>query len=857
MAVTTNSAYPLVDGTANMQKAIFVAGGDSFNQDYQQIVNDEENELLVRFNSIVKASGLVAKKSEVSIRLFPSLVTGNQIKITAGTGFTRNGARIYVATDLTITDLTALPNYASPTSNYMFLVLRKTSVDEQLREHRITGNLNPTRRRITYNPEWINAGSLSGTAPANVEALSDKDVVVLGRLTSVSPVTFDTTEKTGLRRVLRLTEALTAEVSGFVLEGDIDFNNLYEALNLPQWGTPQWKINGAVNNKDFHRLFSKVNSTLAVIRGVKFTSISGGYGLQFANDDTVKIKIFPNQKPPQSVDVISQNESVTIPDNNVLYITLTDSQLLLSGTGGGTESDSPSGSSIISGGFTSANFLTSSNLGNASGDLKRFPICWHYFNPTTLDRLLVFADGTILKVDDEINSHGRHSAYLRREGYGSQDLNNYMTGDVNIIKNSGKILLTQDSVSSSDITTGVQWKKELPFNSVTIAELQRFISGTGGSDAPAGLSNYDIFLSLFDQDGLNGKNFIFKKDGRLQIDSPASSSKDALRLGEGFDKRGEGIPNNSITGTPRILKDNPQIIFQDTTSTLGFQGIAFQKSDGGGIGYIERESEGGSDAVFPSWNEGDLLFASTDNAGGSAKGFRLKRDTGHLEAYKLLSSSDGTIGQNLYVFRSVFVGHSDGESGNNVSAYYLENGYVPSAIVYPANYRGIHSVDTGSLVEEPYRWQLRTNYNGILSSDVYLANYSDTTTPSYTTLAINSATLQDTQIAVKIPTDGFNRLQVTLNYTLFFAGVASGDSYVLQLKNSAGTVIKGIIETPPNAGSTAKISRSRVFHLSSAQLQGADSLKLWARKSLAGDNSYSILNDSTTGASDLSVVVLN
>jgi hypothetical protein len=692
------ATYPLSDGT-NSRMVLYPAGVTSFNEDYQETENFRESDTLTRFNSIVKTSGIVAKKADIDVKLFPTVVSGNQISISAGVGYTGNGAEINIQADLTIADITALTGYVAPSgSNSVYLVLRKYAQDYNTRPHPIKGTQHYTRRRIKSDSSIVEFVVKSGADRTG--AITDRDVIVLGKLTSVSPAVFDTTEKVGFRKILRVTETPTMETGILnTMENDIDLVNQYNILNSPQFGEDYYKLNGVVNNKDFQRLIAKTTSQLSVLRGVKFQAVTGGYGIQFANDTSIKIKIFPAQQPPQTIDIIQQNTQVAIPENSVMYVTLSDAQLLITSGGGGTpviEGDSAIGGGGVAGSFSTAD-ISSSNLGTTVGsNLRKFPICWHYYNANTAQRSLIFLDGTVLNLNDEVTTEGYHSAYLRRAGV--DVANNYMTGNIEIRKNSGKLILTQGSegVLLTNITTGIEWRKAPPFNDVVIGEFKRFISGnTGGEDTPpSGIEDYDFYLNAFDNDGLNGKSFVFKKDGRIQIDTPARSAKDVLRLNEGFDKRGDDVANNVVTGNITIAKNNPQLILQDTTSTSGFQGLQFKKADGGGIGYFERQSEAGTDTVFPSgWDTGDWLWATTDNNGLNGKGVRLSVNTGHLVMPKLLVQTDGTINNSLTV------GLNNTPSGNYAFAQGRNNtvsGTEASALGVSNNVSGTGSHAQGS-----------------------------------------------------------------------------------------------------------------------------------------------------------------
>jgi len=262
------STFPLPDGTANSEMTLYPAGVVSYNQDYQNTENIREKEDLIRTISIAKTLGIVAKHAEINSRLFPSTVTGNQINITSGTGFTDNGTKITVLTDEAVNDVRLLTGYSLPSStNSVYLVLRKHAEDYSKHVRRSTGIMENTRRAMNYTIECISVSN----QPDTPLFTSDRDVVVLGRLTSVAPAVFDITEKTGGRKILRTTETTTMETGiPNIMENNIDFVNEWEALNFPEWGSDFWKLNGAPNNRDFTRLFARVNNQVAVLRGIKF-----------------------------------------------------------------------------------------------------------------------------------------------------------------------------------------------------------------------------------------------------------------------------------------------------------------------------------------------------------------------------------------------------------------------------------------------------------------------------------------------------------------------------------------------------------------------------------------------------------
>ncbi len=677
--------YPFPSSPDQSKKVKYPAGVDSYNEDYDQSELYRELEDVVRTLAIVKCPGIIAKKTTINTTLFPTPIAGNQFSISPGSGITNNGAIISELTASSITDITAVTGYVDPatiTSGGVYLILRKYVQNYANRHHPETGIQFPTRLDILSGNSIIEFLVNPIFDPNSNAITSDRDVVVLGKLTGIGPITFDTSEDIGKRMILRVGEIPFVEVTGAIMKGNFFMQNQYEVFDLPQWGHQYYQQSGAVNNKDFIRLFSRINYQLAVLRDITFGPISGGYGLIFGANAFPKIRLFPNLQPPQVVNLVFNNLSIAIPENNVLYLNLSDSNILIDqGTsgGGGGIGVGQGGDNPVSGGgttgtitdppYTIASYLNNFNFGtDPTSDLKRFPICWHYFNGDEATRKLIFADGSILKLNEQITSEGDYSTYLRTVGVEPNNShgNNYMTGNLQIIRNNATVILGEGTNGiTSDETAGIEWRRFSPNTNVVVAEFKRFRpGGTGGEDHPSGLVEGDAYLTLLDGEGIQGNSFIFTRDGRIKIASAAKDPTDALRLNEGFDKRGEDLSSNSITGSVRILKNNPQIILQDSTSNEGFQGIQFEKFDGGEIGYLERESAPGGTgpAVTGSWNSGDLLFATTDNDVGNFKQVKLKVDTGHWQVAKLLVDSDATINGSLSV------GLGNNVSGNSASA---------------------------------------------------------------------------------------------------------------------------------------------------------------------------------------------
>lgn len=850
-------SYPNPDGTANLEVALFPAGVTSFNEDYEKIESDIERESLTRSVAIAKTTGIIAKRADEGTTLFPSVVSGNQISITAGNGMTQNGSIINIPVALTVNDITGVTGYSLPSpTNYVFIVLRKITESYGNRSHPLTGIQYPTRRRFKTDNTIVECISQSST----LTEINDRDVIVLGRLMSVTPATLDTTEATGFRKILRVTETPTME-TGIVNEmmADIEMGYRYQILNLPEWGEQYWIKTGSVNNQDFHRLFARVNQHTAVMRGVKFQAVTGGYGIQFANDAYPKIKIFPAQQPPVSIDIIKQNEQVVIPDNYVLYLTLTDNQLFVttSGGGGGGIPEIGGDSSPIGGGQVGATFstasITSSNLGSASGNLRRFPICWHYYNGTSGDRKLVFVDGTILRLNDEITDQGQHSAYLRREG--ATVSNNYLTGDLEIRKNSGKVLLTQggSGTPESDIQSGIQWKKEAPFNGVTIGEFVRYIAGSASENPPpAGVSNYDIYLTVYDNDGLQGKSFVFAKNGKLQIinNIAPAENKDVLTVEYGLDKRGDSLTSvsNHMTGNFRVQKDNPEVLLQDTTAG-GFAGIGFKNTTGQDIGGV-YQLHGDAGGYY----DGDLRIRTDKMTTGEAKEIVLRRQTGHLEMPNMLVSGDGTINDDLTVHgsaqavQSLYVGSSNADSGDSV--IFLTD----RAVLAPTTAeRALYAVDytTNGLGEVSGRYNLRTQLGSQAGN---LVNHTDGTN-GVGGIAIGASDT-DIEVAVDLPSySNYSKLLIVVNCTLKSTDTQTANQLTFTVKDQSGSQVHIFNDTILGSNNTKYYGTSYQFmYVPADHPANTESLKLWVKQS--GSDTLTSVNDSTGGYSRIDYITI-
>ena len=540
--------YPIPDGTNNIEQVLFPSGVTSFNEDYQAIEDYNERESLYRFNSIVKTPGIVSKKAtellvDQTLRNLCPISTGvgNGIIITSGTGFTKNGARITIPLALTVTDITACTGYVDPATmlegESLHIVLRKIEEDGYPRTHPINGTQHNTRRRIKYDNTVVEFIIQTDGAE-----LSDNDVVVLGELLTVSPITFNLTESVGRRRILRLTEALTCETTGFTMEGDINMNLIWNILNVPQWGSAYWKANGVPHNSDFVRLFGRTNSVLTPIAGIRFTTQSGNYGLLSLDTgaNTVKFSILGGYAPMRQIDIMAlANEFKQIPVNNVLYYQASDYDMgLTSLTPGGSEIGS--GTDSIGAQMASLQVAPFSSLNvGATGDIKKVPICWHYYYNGI--RRLIFANGVQLIDGEEIRTDGRVSTWVRREG-------DTMFGDLRIIKDNARLYLRQVGAKGAARYSGVLFEDEIGVSTGGILRTDEYPLDSRVEG--------DVTLTTFNATGAIYKNFIFKRDGRLQITGDPTSANDVIRLGwatgsDGFVRK----TGDTMSGKLIILND--------------------------------------------------------------------------------------------------------------------------------------------------------------------------------------------------------------------------------------------------------------------------------------------------------------
>lgn len=636
--------YPQSDSTSSdMQKVLFKPGIVSFNEDFQSVENNREIEEINRFNSIVKVNGIVSdKKSKEITYLFPAFVTGQQISISKGTGFTRNGARITIPSDISVTDITTLVNYTVPSSTKnVYLVLRKYVEEYQSRNHPITGATTKTRQRIKTDNTIVEFVVDDLLLRDDSKLITDKDIVVLGKLTAISPITFDVTESVGGRKILRTTEARALEVTGGIMEGDINMVDKYNLLNTPQWGKGSYNINGSTHNKDFVRLFSRLNYSLSLLRGLKFISNEGVYGLKFEDSDSVKISLIPNQKPPQKIDIKNKNNFLTIPTNNVLYLQLTDTNVLLT-SGSNTNILEINNDNRY---FVVSDFLNGINLGSIIGNsLLRFPICYHHIDTITNERKLVFANGLSLLLNEEIDSAGKYSGYVRRDG------GNIMTGDLRIEKVGASVVFKKNSTpSTTNVSAGLKWRSSN--EEIVLGNFVRLenLTPTDSDDDVVGDFHFDVFNDAGDI----GKKFKFKLDGRLVVPTAPNNLFDVVRLQElntkvNLSGADQFLDTNLIfvNGKTITIKNNtPEIVLEDTTSAETYQSFTIKNNNGFAIGRLVRYS---SDVNSLGYADGDLVIETYSNAENSPMRVVLRRTLNSFEIPNILLTEGNIYGPTYF-----------------------------------------------------------------------------------------------------------------------------------------------------------------------------------------------------------------
>jgi hypothetical protein len=649
-------AYPYSDSTSvDIKKVLFKPGIKTFNEDYQTIEDFREEEEIIRFNSIVKTPGIVAKKSEVTLRMFPTVVSGNQITISGGVGFTPNGARIVIP-NLSINDITAIPGYSANMNDIILLVVSKVVEEYGLRPHPITGVQTTTRSRIKFDNtilQFIDVTNISRSSTIL------NDCVVIGRLSKITPIIFDTTELTGYRKILRLGEVPFVEITGATMEGDLDMNDIYQMLNLPQWGKNYYVGAGSVNNKDLARLFSRINCTLSVIKDLKFTLENNLFGIRFGSSQGTKISIIPNQQPPQKVDIILTNQFIPLPVDNVLYLQLTDNQVLLTSTGlpgGGTGNDSPTTSYIVnSDSFQRQNYFLTTNEGKNSGSsLLRFPIAFHFYDSVSDTRKLIFADGTVINYNNKIDEYGRSDQYFWSDG------SNPLTGNLQIIASNAGIQLSEGNGARANEFEGINWTLSAPNTSTIVGRFVRARIRTAVVGDPS-LVTGDYYLETYDELGLNSQRFIFRKDGRLTVPTAPIAENDAIRKAENdlkVSKAGDvmtgelQMTNNS---TVNIIATEPNIVLTTTSANQGFQSILWKRQPTGMQAFEIAGITRVSDTSFPGYDEGDMIIDTFSNSAGDSARVAIRRASKTLETQNLNVLNDGTIGHNLNVLNDLGV----------------------------------------------------------------------------------------------------------------------------------------------------------------------------------------------------------
>lgn len=644
------SSYPIPLDNNQSQKVLYPDGITSLAEDYAQQEQIREYEDLVRLNSIAKTPGIVTLKANELItdlpytgrKLFP-YTNDNALIIKSGIGFTRNGAIILLTNDIVIpsTSYNLIPNYTTDLSNKsVYLVLRKKTYDAFKRSHPITGEQQDTRRYIVSDKSCVEFLVINDSENYIGKIFDyDKDIVVLAKITNVNSPTieFDYSRVTGGREFIRSTETPTAEVGGFTMEGNINMNNVWELLNLPLLGSSYWKNNGTPNNFDFTKLYMHTNYKLGLLRDLKFEDKgSGTYALTFTNPNTLtKIKIFPTLAPPKSIEIKVSNVSgysINIPDNNVCYLKLNDTASGFNEANGITTVGTIEEEEITTDNMGSINyqllvgdFSTITTINNADR-LRLYPICWHYTNGT--DRKLIFPNGIMLNIGEEINDKGKYSGYVDTNG-------DRMIGDLEIYKNDPTLYLTQ-TIKDDNITIfpGIKWKDGL---GNIVGEFYRKYS----QENTTGVAG-DHILSVTNPTDNSVKFFDFKRDGRLKVRGTPIESDDVVTLGyansssTGFVKKaGDTMTGDLVflNGSQPIVKtDSPGIVLMETTPFSSYQTISIKREDNVLIGRIIRFSDS-TTVGYTNMEEGDLLFETWSNTNTNKASMHLKSKNGADKLY--------------------------------------------------------------------------------------------------------------------------------------------------------------------------------------------------------------------------------
>lgn len=747
------NTYPIPTDGNQSQKVLFPDGITSLAEDYAQQEQMREFEDLVRFNGIVKTPGIVSLNSSELItvspytgrKLFP-YTTDNGLVITAGVGFTRNGALINIAQSISIPSASynLIPNYTTDLTNKrVFLVLRKITYDVFKRSHPITGEQQDTRRYIVSDKSCVEFLVINDDENyvGNI-AYYDKDVVILGRITNIaSPaITFDYTRILGGRQLVRVTETPTAEVGGFTMEGHINMQNLWEVLNLPLLGSNYWLNNGSVNNRDFTKLFTQTNYKLGLLRDIKFVDKgSNTYAFSLLNPSALaKIKIFPAIAPPKAIEIKNTTSvyELNIPDNHICYLKLSDSASGWYEGNGLTVPAEEQEVTLDNMGSTNyqlltANYSTVASYNNADR-LRMYPICWHYTNGT--DRKLVFANGLILNVGEEINSKGKYSGYVDTDG-------DNMFGDLSIIKTDGKYIIKKNTASFVGQTkSGLFWKNNLSGSSERIIgacyrvdNMADTIDGYG----ELGLINGDIIIETNDNTGNNAEYFVFKTDGRLQVFASPVDINDVVTLGyaispeTGFVRRAGDSMTGDLQflngGQPVVVHPNPGMtLFVNNDATSSYQTFSIKNQSNKLIGRIIRFSSSTTPG-YTNMQEGDLLFETWDNENNSFSKSEMILSSVNKELYlpyDLTVGQDADIGRDLDVGRNLVVEGivtEDLEIGvitDTTAKALISNGYIKVR----RNTGGTIPYPLDSLLETGNTFNIYVDVDGVTNAPQIYAN---------------------------------------------------------------------------------------------------------------------------------------
>lgn len=797
--------YPFPDSTSQIQRALF-PNVELFCEDDDAESRFREEETIVRFNSIVKAPGIVAKKGSESVYMAPAGITGNQISISAGIGYTENGARIVLESSLSIIDATLLTGYVASLSTSLYLVLVKTTEDYFPRSNPITGQQYSTRRRLLFDNtivRWMTSSDL----------INSRDVVVLGRRITNSIFTFDLTESTGKRVILRVTEVPTLDTTGGSMSGDIDMQG-HEILNLPDINTVGWRYVGAASKRDLIRLYAKTNYTIGLLGEITFEQNGANYRLRFGDDSGVKIKLLNNQRPPVSVNIINTSQVLNVPDNHVVQIVLTDSQLLASSSipvqteEGEFDPSEIDGDSINNPSFQTAAFDSTTN----QFDFHKIPIGYHLVNGNS--HKFIFANGIILNLGESIDSTGKYSGYVRRDG------ESVMTGSLRIKRNSGVIELIQETINDTTIDSGLVWKNT---TETTIGFFKRVQIATESDssivpDVP--LSSGDLVLAASKFNGSDTKYFIFKQDGRLQQpNAPGRDNIDLVRVGE-LTTLLNGKYNTSggtLSGNVTIQKLNPllRLVHKGPTSNEDsapiseinpIGGIEWYNKSGVLIGGVIRKPTEGE------FVDGDLEIISKDRDGASSARLVLRRNLNRVDVHKLLVGSTARIGYSMEFVPTDELPHTD-TSEDSIRVVAPTGSAVYTNHLHPqlfAKQKILGTVQSAAMLNWPA--PLRT-----LSNSVAL-------TTSYQTIVVS--------LADAVPWQGQYLLIATANYSYDYSGSTQNNfitAQVLDRVNNSVLPGAGIFTSSAGGYNTGPVQQTMQF-IFVLNLIPSEELKLQLKK---------------------------